>query len=225
MKIAFVGVGAMGFPMAGHLAKRHEVIVWNRTASKAEAHARAHGSKIARTLEELAGAEVVFTMLPSSREVDAIVEQLAPRLNKGTLWIDTTSGDPEISRQTAARLASMSIDYLDAPVTGAIVGAENATLSIMVGGTADAFARAKPILEVVGKKIIHAGASGAGHAIKALTNSIMGATVWITAECLLLAKKYGIDPKTALEITNAGSGRSNASENLLPMRLIEKKWP
>lgn len=225
MKIAFIGLGAMGFPMAGHLAKKHEVSAWNRTASKSAEHAEKHGSRAVSALEELSGADVVFTMLPSSKEVDEIVDRLAPALARGTLWIDTTSGDPEVSRQTAARLAERGIDFLDAPVTGAIVGAVNATLSIMVGGTAPAFERAKPILEVVGKKIIHAGASGAGHAIKALTNSIMGATVWITAECLLLAKKYGIDAKTALEITNSGSGRSNASENLLPMRMVEKKWP
>src|SRR5213595_401280 len=95
----------------------------------------------------------------------------------------------------------------------------------MVGGAPEDFARALPILQICGKKIVHVGPVGAGHAIKVLTNSIMGATVWITAECLMLAKRFGIDMKTALEVTNAGSGRSNASENLLPMRLIEGKWP
>jgi len=85
--------------------------------------------------------------------------------------------------------------------------------------------RAPSLSFICGKTIIHAGPVGAGHAIKVLTNSIMGATVWITSECLLLAKQYGIELKTALAITNAGSGRSNASENLLPMRLLEGKWP
>jgi 3-hydroxyisobutyrate dehydrogenase len=93
------------------------------------------------------------------------------------------------------------------------------------GGAPEDFERALPILQICGKKIIHVGPVGAGHAIKVLTNSIMGATVWITCECLLLAKRFGIDIKTALEVTNAGSGRSNASENLLPMRLVEGKWP
>src|SRR5213595_526630 len=95
----------------------------------------------------------------------------------------------------------------------------------MVGGAPEDFARAEPILQICGKKIIHAGPVGSGHAIKVQTNTIMGATVWITSECLLLAKQYGIDLKTALAVTNAGSGRSNASENLLPMRLLEHKWP
>jgi 3-hydroxyisobutyrate dehydrogenase len=117
------------------------------------------------------------------------------------------------------------VAFVDAPVTGATVGAENATLTIMIGGEASDFERAREVLQLCGKTIIHVGPVGAGHAIKVLTNSIMGATVWITSECLLLAKQYGIDIKTALAVTNAGSGRSNASENLLPMRLAEGKWP
>lgn len=225
MKIAFIGLGAMGFPMARHLSKQHELIVWNRTREKAERHSREHGTTVAEDLAACAAAEIIITMLPTSREVDQIVDELLADLRRGTLWIDATSGDPNVSRQTAVRLAARGVPFVDAPVTGATVGAENATLTIMVGGAPKDFARAEPILQICGKKIIHVGPVGAGHAIKVLTNSIMGATVWITAECLLLAKRFGIDMKTALEVTNAGSGRSNASENLLPMRLLEGKWP
>lgn len=225
MKLAFIGLGAMGFPMARHLTKQHEVTVWNRTREKAERHAREHGSHLARDLNDCAAAEVILTMLPTSREVDEIADKLLPALRRGTLWVDATSGDPNVSRETARRLADKGVAFVDAPVTGATIGAENATLTIMVGGSKEDFARAEPILRVCGKTIIHAGPAGAGHAIKVLTNSIMGATVWITSECLLLARQYGIDLKTALAITNAGSGRSNASENLLPMRLLEGKWP
>jgi 3-hydroxyisobutyrate dehydrogenase len=225
MKIAFIGLGAMGFPMARHLSKQHELIVWNRTREKGERHAREHGTTVADDLAACAAAEIIITMLPTSREVDDIVDKLIGDLRRGTLWIDATSGDPNVSRRTAVRLATRGVSYVDAPVTGATVGAENATLTIMVGGAPEDFARAQPILQICGKKIIHVGPVGAGHAIKVLTNSIMGATVWITSECLLLAKRFGIDMKTALEVTNAGSGRSNASENLLPMRLLEGKWP
>lgn len=224
MKMALIGLGAMGYPMAKHLARHHELLVWNRTLKKAENHAREHGSKLA-TLQECAAAEVILTVLPTSGEVDEVVDKLWDHLRPGTLWIDVTSGDPEASRETACRLASKEVDFVDAPVTGAVVGAENATLTIMIGGSKEGFARAEEILRVNGKKIIHVGPVGAGHAIKALTNSIMGATVWITAECLLMAKRFGIDIRTALEVTNAGSGRSNASENLLPMRLADGKWP
>lgn len=225
MKIGFIGLGAMGYPMARHLAKEHEVIVWNRTREKAERHAREHGTRLADDLAACADAEIIITMLPTSREVDEIVDKLLAQLRQGSLWIDATSGDPYVSRETAVRLAGRGVDFVDAPVTGAVVGAESATLTIMIGGSAENFARAKEVLRLCGERIIHVGAVGAGHAIKVLTNSIMGATVWITSECLLLAKQFGIDLKIALEVTNAGSGRSNASENLLPMRLVEGKWP
>lgn len=225
MKIGFIGLGAMGYPMARHLAKEHEVIVWNRTKEKAERHSREHGTKLAKDLADTTAADVIITMLPTSREVDEIVDKLLPVVRRGTLWIDATSGDPNVSRETANRLAAKGVEFVDAPVTGAIVGAENATLTIMIGGSKEAFERAKEILRLNGKTLIHVGDVGSGHAIKVLTNSIMGATVWMTAECLLLAKQLGIDIKTALAVTNAGSGRSNASENLLPMRLAEGKWP
>jgi 3-hydroxyisobutyrate dehydrogenase len=215
----------MGFPMARHLARRHDVIVWNRTREKAERHAREHGTKLASDITECAEADAIVTMLPTSREVDEVVDLLEPALEKGTLFIDATSGDPNVSRETAKRLAALGVDFVDAPVTGAVVGAENATLTIMIGGSADHFERAREILELCGKTIIHVGETGAGHAIKVLTNTIMGATVWITSECMMVAKKFGIDMKTAFAVTNAGSGRSNASENLLPMRLVDGKWP
>ncbi len=226
MKIGFIGLGAMGFPMARHLAKEHEVVVWNRTREKAERHAREHGSHLAGDIRDTADAEVVITMLPTSREVDEIVDTLLPSVRPGTMWIDATSGDPNVSKLTAERLAEKGVAFVDAPVTGATVGAENATLTIMMGAKSAAdFERARDVLRLCGKTLIHAGEIGAGHAIKVLTNSIMGATVWITSECMLIAKQYGINLETALAVTNAGSGRSNASENLLPMRLLQHKWP
>src|SRR5687768_16053086 len=134
MKIAFIGLGAMGFPMARHLAKEQDVLVWNRTREKAERHSREHGTTLANKLADCASAEIVITMLPTSSEVDEIVEQLLPSLRPGILWIDSTSGDSNVSRETAKRLAARGVDFVDAPVTGAIVGAENATLTIMIGG-------------------------------------------------------------------------------------------
>jgi 3-hydroxyisobutyrate dehydrogenase len=180
---------------------------------------------VAPGLAACAEAEVIITMLPTSREVDEIVDALIAAVRPGTLWIDATSGDPNVSRETGKRLAGHGVEFVDAPVTGAVVGAENATLTIMIGGSEQAFARARDILRLNGRTIIHVGPAGSGHAIKVLTNTIMGATVWITAECLLVARSYGIDVGTALAVTNAGSGRSNASENLLPMRLRDGHWP
>ncbi|HKO54914.1 MAG TPA: NAD(P)-dependent oxidoreductase, partial [Thermoanaerobaculia bacterium] len=150
MKIGFIGLGAMGFPMAGHLAKEHDVTVWNRTREKAERHAREHGTKLANELADVAANEVIITMLPTSREVDEIVDQLEAHLKPGTLWIDATSGDPNVSRETSKRLAAKGVEFVDAPVTGAVVGAENATLTIMMGGSSANVEKAKDILKING---------------------------------------------------------------------------
>ncbi|HVT44104.1 MAG TPA: NAD(P)-dependent oxidoreductase [Thermoanaerobaculia bacterium] len=225
MQIAFIGLGAMGYPMARHLATEHEVVVWNRTRATAERHAAENGTRVAADLKECAAASVILTMLPTSREVGEIAGLLIDSLRPGTLWIDATSGDPVESPRTAERLAARGVGFVDAPVSGGIVGAEAGTLSVMMGGTADEVARATAIVRPFAGKIIHAGPVGSGHAIKVITNSMMAAHVWIAAEGLLMAKKFGIDVKTALEATNAASSRSNASENLLPLRLVEGEWP
>ena len=115
MRIGFIGLGAMGFPMARHLAKEHEVIVWNRTREKAERHSREHGTRLAKDLADTAAADVIITMLPTSKEVDEIVDKLLPHVRRGTLWIDATSGDPNVSRETAKRLAaSLGVDETQA---------------------------------------------------------------------------------------------------------------
>lgn len=215
----------MGYPMARNLAREHEVLVWNRTSATAERHARENDTLLARELSELAACEVVITILPTSREVDEVVEVLAPSLRAGTLWIDATSGDPAVSRETACRLAARGIDFVDAPVSGGIPGAEAGTLTVMVGGSADQFARAEPVLRSMGRLIPHVGPVGSGHAIKVVTNSIMAANVWIASEALVALRKQGFDMKVALEVINGSSGRSNASENLLPKRIVDGEWP
>src|SRR5436309_7023035 len=112
MKIAFIGLGAMGFPMARHLSKQHELLVWNRTREKAERHAREHGTTVAGDLADCANAEVIITMLPTSIEVDEIVDQLLDAVHPGTLWIDATSGDPNGSRETAKHLAKKGVAFV-----------------------------------------------------------------------------------------------------------------
>src|SRR5947209_19846217 len=149
MKIGVIGLGATGDPMARQLSKEHDVTVWNRTREKAERHSREHGTKLAAGLASTAAADVIITMLPTSKEVDEIVDQLLPVVQHGTLWIDATSGDPNISRETAKRLAAKGVTFVDAPVTDATVGAENATLTIMVGAAStEEFERAREILKL-----------------------------------------------------------------------------
>jgi 3-hydroxyisobutyrate dehydrogenase len=225
MKIAFIGLGAMGYPMARHLAKQHELRVWNRTRSVAERFAGEERCTLAASLDECADAAAIITIVPTSREVDEIVDEIAPRLREGTLWIDCTSGDPVTSRQTARRLGELGVELVDAPVTGGTPGAEAGSLTVMIGGSEGGFRRAEEICRAFGKKIIHVGEVGFGHAIKAASNTMLAANMWAAAECLLSLKKMGMDLKTAFEVINAGSGRSNASENLLPKRILDGEWP
>lgn len=225
MKVSFAGLGAMGYPMAGHLSREHEVTVWNRTAEVAQRHAQEYGTRQAGTLKECADASVILTILPTSREVDEIVDVLLDDLSAGTLWIDCTSGDPMTSRGTAARLASKGIRFVDAPVTGGTPGATKGALTIMCGGSDGDFREAEALVGPFAAKVVHVGQTGSGHAIKAINNVMLGTHLWIAGECLLLARKFGIDAATALEVVNAGSGRSFVSESLLPSRVIEGNWP
>lgn len=225
MKIAFIGLGAMGYPMARNLARHHEVVVWNRTTAVAERHAAEHGTVFARRLDELSDCGVVISILPTSREVDEVVDQLLPLLGAGTLWIDATSGDPSSSRGTAERLMLQEVRFLDAPVSGGIPGAEAAALTFMAGAADDDFASARPVLELMGSRIVHVGPVGSGHAIKAITNSMMAANLWVASEALVALRRQGFDMNVALDVINGASGRSNVTENLLPKRVIDGEWP
>lgn len=225
MKTFFIGLGAMGYPMARHIARDHEVTVWNRTSAVARKHSSEHATRIASTLDDAAGSDVVITVLPTSAEVGEIIDAIGSKLARGTLWIDATSGDPKVSREQAKYLAGRGIDYVDAPVSGGPVGAEAGTLTVMVGGERAAFDRAEQVLTSCAKKIVHVGPIGAGHAIKVVTNSVMAANLLIASEALVALSKQGFDMKTALEVLNGSSGRSNVSENLLPQRLVHGEWP
>lgn len=225
MKLAFLGLGAMGYPMAGHLKRENDVIVWNRTAEVAQKHAKQYGTRAVATIEECADVDAILTCVPTSREVDEIVAVLQPHLRKGTIWVDCTSGDPGTSRETACRLAASGIEFVDAPVTGGTPGAEAGKLTVMIGGTDENFARAEKIVQPFAGKVVHVGQVGGGHAIKALNNVMLAVNLWSAAECFLIARKYGLDLKTALDVVNAGSGRSNVTENLLPSRILDGKWP
>lgn len=225
MRISFIGLGAMGYPMAGHVAKKHEVCVWNRTPEVARRHADEHGTTPLEELEGCAGGEVIITSLPTSAEVDTVADRLLPRLKRGVLWIDATSGDPVASRKTARRLAERGVGFVDAPVTGGTPGAKAGTLTVMVGGTSEELVRAGEVLKTFSSRIVHVGGAGAGHAVKAVNNAMLAANLWVAAESLLALRKLGIDLKSAMEVLNSGSGRSFASQELLPKRILEKDWP
>ena len=230
MKIAFLGLGDIGSLMAGHLARDpFDLVVWNRTASKAEAFAREHKAQVALTpAEAVRNADVVITCLPSSVEVEAILHGengMLDAFRKGAVLVDCTSGDPPTSRSIAAELGGRGVDFIDAPVSGGTTAAKSGSLTVMWGGEALVFERVRPVIEAFGKKIVHAGQVGSGDALKAINNALLAVHILSTAEGLAVLVKAGVDPKVALEVINASSGRSNSSENLIPQRVLTRAFP
>jgi 3-hydroxyisobutyrate dehydrogenase len=229
MRVAFLGLGAIGTPMAVHLAKSHQLTVWNRTAAKASAFAAAHSATAAATPREAAsGAEVVVTCLPTSSDVEALLEGadgLLAGLGKGALFLDCTSGDPDATRRIGARLAKLGIEFVDAPVSGGTNGAEAGTLTVMVGGTDEQFRRARPVLDCFGRRVEHMGPLGAGHAMKAVNNALLAVNLLAVGEGLAALVKSGIPARKAVEVLNASSGRSFVSEYLVPQRVLTRLWP
>jgi len=230
LRVAFLGLGAIGAPMARHLANdRFDLAVWNRTGEKALAFAGSGRARVAATPAEAAdGAEVVVTCLPTSREVVEVLDGgrgLLAGLAPGSVMVDCTSGDPPTSRRTAARLAERNVAFVDAPVSGGVSGAEKGTLTVMCGGDTAAIARARPVLEAFGSRIVHCGGVGAGHAVKAVNNALLAVHLWSAAEGLAALARAGVDPSVALDVINSSSGRSNASENLFPERVLTRAFP
>lgn len=221
--LAFIGLGAMGYPMAAHLAKHRPTLVWNRTFEKALKHQAEHGSR-AVPLEGVAEAEVIFTCLPTTKEVAEVAEALYPHLKEGRLWVDATSGEPEASRRLAQRLLEKGVVYLDAPVSGGVAGAERGSLTVMLGGPEEAVERVRPLL-FYAKKVVHVGPVGAGHAVKAINNALLAVNLWAAGEGLLALVVQGVSAAKALEAINASSGRSNATETLIPERVLTRAFP
>jgi 3-hydroxyisobutyrate dehydrogenase len=146
-------------------------------------------------------------------------------MSRGALLVDCTSGDPGTSRRIAARLEPLGLGFIDAPVSGGVKGAVEGTLTVMCGGDAADLARVKPVIESFGKKIVHCGPIGAGDAVKAMNQALLAITIWGTGEALVALAKSGVSPEVALEVINSSSGRSNASMNLFPERVIGRKFP
>jgi len=225
MKLAYIGLGAMGRPMAANLARWFETLVWNRTGAVAREHADAHGSSAVERLADLAEADVVCSCLPTSREVAAVAGELGPALRDGTTWIDHTSGDPATTRDVAAALADAGVSYLDAPVSGGTDGAETGRLTVMVGGEEAVLERVAPVLDAVASRVVHVGPVGSGMAVKAVNNALLATSLRAAGEGLLALRAAGVDPSTALEVINASSGRSFATERLIPERVITRRFP
>lgn len=230
MRIAFLGLGAIGYPMARRVADAgFDLAVWNRSPARARELAKSAPVRVAASPADAArDADVVITCLPTSDEVGTIAfggDGFASVLEPGSIVVDATSGDPHASRSIAGRLAERGVDFLDAPVSGGVVGAEAGKLTVMCGGSEAVLDHARPVLQAFGAKIILCGPIGAGHAIKALSNALLAIHLWSTGEVLVAAAKAGVAPSIALDVINGSAGRSNSSENLIPQRVLTREFP
>jgi len=214
MRIAFLGLGIMGSRMAANLVRAgFETAVWNRTAATAEAFCAQHpeARRAAIPADAADGAEVIVTMVvdgPQVRRVllgeDGVVTGASP----GTLVVDCSTIGPAAAREIGGELAAYEIELLDAPVTGSSPRAEDGTLTIMAGGGAEAFARARPVLEAMGEVIVHAGPLGHGQMVKVINNAVAATNAAVVGEALLVAARAGVDLDALTQVMAAGSGGS-----------------
>ena len=221
--VAFIGLGAMGYRMAAHLPKHFDtVFVWNRNFAKAQQHAVDFGTQ-AVELAQAVQADIIFSCLPTSQDVESLLDTV--QIKSGSIWIDCTSGVPEAAKRIAQKLKAQNIDFLDAPVSGQTIGAENATLTFMVGGDVNAFERASSAMAAVGKLIQHVGDSGAGFAVKAINNMLLAVNLCSVAEGFSTLKAHGVNLNAALDCINASSGKSLVTENIFPQRVLSREFP
>lgn len=225
-RVGFIGLGAIGTPIAKHVVRAFEAVVWNRTREKAEAFARDHGVTFAASPAELVGrCDVVMTCLPTSREVRQVIEAAGDAWRQDQLLIDATSGDPAGSRATAAWLAERGVGFVDAPVSGGTAGAEQGTLTVMLGGEDRWVERARRYVAPFARKVEHVGPVGAGHALKAINNALLALNIVAAGEGLAALVKLGVPARRAVDVLNASSGRSNVTEHLIPERVLTGTWP
>ncbi|MBT0782935.1 3-hydroxyisobutyrate dehydrogenase [Paracoccus sp. pheM1] len=204
MKIGFIGLGNMGGPMAANLAKAgHAVAGFDLAAPMPEGVAKA-----ATAAEAAAGAEVVITMLPNGAILRAVAAEAIPAMAAGAVFCDCSTVDVDSARAAAAQAAAAGLGALDAPVSGGVGGATAGTLTFMVGGSADAFAKVKPLFDVMGQKAVHCGEAGAGQAAKICNNMILGVTMIATCEAFALADKLGLDRQKMFDVVSTSSGYS-----------------
>ena len=218
-KIAFIGLGNMGGPMAANLAKaQHHVTAFDLSDAAMRAAVEKGAHKAASAVEAVKGAEIVVTMLPAGKHVRGVYESdVLPNVAKGTLLIDCSTIDVVSARHVAVLAQKAGFDMVDAPVSGGVGGATAGTLTFMVGGGDAAFAKARPILEKMGKNIVHAGASGNGQAAKICNNMILGVSMIAVGEAFMLAKRLGLDAQKLFDVASTSSGQCWALTNYCPV--------
>src|SRR5271166_1040950 len=206
--IAFIGLGNMGGPMAANLVKAGHKVVAFDLVEASRSQAKADGAAIAESsVSSVKGADVVVTMLPAGKHVLSVWTDVLAAMSKGALIIDCSTIDVESSKQAHALATKHGVGSVDAPVSGGTGGAKAATLTFMCGGEDKAFAAAKPVLEKMGKKIVHCGGAGAGQAAKICNNMILGISMIAVSEAFSLAEKLGLSNQALFEVASSSSGQ------------------
>jgi 3-hydroxyisobutyrate dehydrogenase len=227
-RVAFLGLGKMGLPMARRLHEAGAPVVGFDVAESAREAFAQGGGAIASTAQEAAqSADVLITMLPDGKAVRAALlggEPLVAHLGTDAVIIDMSSSSPVGTRELAEELALRGIHLIDAPVSGGVKRAIDGSLAIMVGGAAEIIARVRPLLEAMGKSIFETGGIGSGHAMKALNNYVSAAGLTAACEALQIGEKFGLDPVLMTDILNASTGRNNSTEVKLKPFVIPKKY-
>jgi 3-hydroxyisobutyrate dehydrogenase-like beta-hydroxyacid dehydrogenase len=221
--VAFLGIGLMGRPMAARLARAGIALrAWNRSPAKAEALRAAGALPQARLADAVDGADIVISMLEAGPVVATVLDAALPHLAPGCLWIDMSSTRQEEAQTCAARLAAHGCRFVDAPVSGGVVGAEAGTLAIMAGGGTDDVARAEPVLRLLGT-VTRVGEAGSGQVAKLCNQLIVGATLNVVAEALLLAQAAGADPAAVREAIRSGFAASRILD-LHGQRMLDRNF-
>jgi 3-hydroxyisobutyrate dehydrogenase len=229
-RIGFIGIGIMGAPMAGHIAAAgYPLAVYDIDRIKAEALAEVQkGIVVAESPRALAEiSDIVVTMLPSGIYVRDVVlgsNGVIEGLHSGGLVLDTSSSQPWLTIETAKTLAGAGIDMVDAPVSGAQIGAQTAQLVFMVGGEKESVGRVMPLFQVMGKNMFHLGPVGSGHAMKCINNLITSVTFMATTEGLTLGKQFGLDPGAMVDVLNLSTGMSWISQTHFKQRIFNRAF-
>jgi 3-hydroxyisobutyrate dehydrogenase len=215
MRTAFIGLGVMGFPMAGHLARAgHEVAVFNRTPAKAVRWAGEHKGRAAATIAEaVGGAELVALCVGNDYDVRQVVAAALPALQAGAIIVDHTTASAKVAREMAGAASARGCAFLDAPVSGGQAGAENGQLAIMVGGEAAAVEKARPVIAAYAKAIQHIGGSGAGQLTKMANQICIAGVVQGLAEAMHFAKRAGLDTGLVYDAISKGAAQSWQMDN------------
>jgi 2-hydroxy-3-oxopropionate reductase len=206
--VAFLGLGIMGAPMAANLVRGgYDVVGYNRSPGKIESLVATGGRGAGSIAEAVKDADVIITIVPDSSDVENVAlgeDGLIAHAAQGAIWVDCSSIRPDVAVSLAERAHAAGISAIDAPVSGGEQGANEATLSIMVGGDADAVQTVRPVLETMGKTIVHVGPSGSGQTVKAANQLIVAGTIELVAEALIFLEAYGVDTAAAIEVLAGG---------------------